>query len=78
MVTVNYSLLTGMVPVNNSLLTGMVPVNNYLLTGTILTLKFGAPDPSKMFTLLVWTLMISILDMPNLFIKLRSMLVWVQ
>ena len=57
MVSVNYSLLTGPVPINNSVLTGTVPVNNYLLTGTISTSKFGAPDPSKMFTLLVRTLM---------------------
>ena len=46
-----------MVPDNNYLLTGTVPVNNYLLTGTISTSKFRAPDPTKMFTLLVRTLM---------------------
>ena len=57
MVPVNYSLLTGTVPVNNSLLTGTIPVNNYLLTGTISTSKLRAPVPTKMFTLLVPTLM---------------------
>ena len=62
MVPVNYSLLTGTVPVNNSLLTGTVPINNYFLTGTNLTSKFGAPDPTKMFTLLVRALRRGILQ----------------